>query len=139
MSQSTKVTPFEVGVMSAVIGGGVGYALAPRKYNLEQLLTIEPDVFEKSLPQKNMVKATDAQKIARNTILDARNTIIKAAKKNAAEEKLVEFLKSPDLDLAYKSIKGFLPKARAQSAVVLGVIGGAIGTITKMIYNQRNV
>lgn len=138
MSQSTTVTPFEVGVMSAVVGAGVGYALAPRKYNLEQLLTIEPDVFEKSLPQKNLVKATDAQKIAHNTIVDARNAIIKAAKKNAAEEKLVELLKSPDLDAAYKSIKGFLPKARAQSAVVLAVIGGAIGTIAKMIYNQKN-
>ncbi len=138
MSQSTTVTPFEVGVMSAAVGAGVGYALAPRKYNLEQLLTIEPDVFEKSLPQKNLVKATDAQKIAHNTIVDARNAIIKAAKKNAAEEKLVELLKSPDLDAAYKSIKGFLPKARAQSAVVLAVIGGAIGTIAKMIYNQKN-
>ncbi len=137
MSQSTTVTPFEVGVMSAVVGAGVGYALAPRKYNLEQLLTIEPDVFEKSISKKDLRKATDAQKIAYNAISDARDAIIKASKSNTAETKLMELMKSPDLDSAYRSIKGFLPKARAQSAVVLGIIGGAVGTIARMVYNQK--
>lgn len=138
MSQGTTVTPFEVGAMSAVVGAGVGYALAPRKYNLEQLLTIKPDIFEKSLPQKSMAKASEAQKIAHSVIKEAREVIIKAAGKNAAEEKLVEFLKSPDMYDAYKTIKGFLPKARAQSAIVLGVIAGVTGAIVKMVYNQKH-
>ena len=138
MSQSTTVTPFEVGAMSAVIGAGVGYAMAPRKYNLEQLLTIEPDVFEKSLPQTALAKATDDQKIAHSVITDARKDILTASKKNAAEERLRFLLKSADLDDAYKTIKGLLPKARIQAAVVLGIIGGAIGTIAKMIYDQKN-
>ena len=139
MSQSTTVTPFEVGAMSAIVGAGIGYALAPRKYNLEQLLTIEPDVFEKSLPQKSFVKASDAQRIARDAITKARDAVIKAAKKNEAEEKIRDFLKSAELDDAYKAIKSFLPKARLQSAVVLGIIGGAIGSIAKIIHDQKNV
>ena len=138
MSQSTTVTPFEVGAASAVAGAGVGYALAPRKYNLEQLLTIEPDVFEKSIPQKLIAKAEESQKIAHSAIVEARKSIADAAKTNSAETKLMELLKSPDLDLAYKSIKGFLPKARAQSAVVVGIIAGAVGTVAKMIYNEKN-
>ena len=107
MSQSTTVTPFEVGAMSAIVGAGIGYALAPRKYNLEQLLTIEPDVFEKSLPQKSFVKASDAQRIARDAITKARDAVIKAAKKNEAEDKIRDFLKSAELDDAYKAIKSF--------------------------------
>ncbi len=138
MSQSTTVTPFEVGVMSAIVGAGVGYAAAPRKYNLEQLLTIEPDVFEKSIPKKNLAKATDTQKIAYNAVVEARDAIIKASKSNTGETKLMELMKSPDLDSAYKSIKGFLPKARAQSAIVLAIVGGAIGSIAKIIYDQKN-
>ena len=138
MSQSTTVTPFEVGAMSAAVGAGVGYALAPRKYNLEQLLTIKPDVFEKTLPQQNMVKATDAQKIAHDAILKAREAIAEAAARNAADEKLVEFLKSPDLDDYYRTIKNFLPKARIQSAIVVGVLAGAVGTIARMVYNQKH-
>ena len=138
MSQSTTVTTFEVGAMSAVVGAGIGYALAPRKYNLEQLLTIKPDVFEKSLPQQNMVKATDAQKIARDAIVKAREAISEAEAKNAAEEKLIEFLKSPDLDDYYRTIKESLPKARAQSAIIVGLLAGAVGTIARMIYNQKH-
>ena len=39
MSQYNTVSPAEVGIMSGLMGAGIGYTIAPRKYNLEQLLT----------------------------------------------------------------------------------------------------
>ena len=57
--QYTSVSPAEVGLMTGMIGAGIGYTLAPRKYNLEQLLTQKPDVFEKSIPKKFLSKATN--------------------------------------------------------------------------------
>lgn len=53
MSQYTSISPAETGIVSGVIGAGIGYTLAPRKYNLEQLFTQDADVFEKTLPKKN--------------------------------------------------------------------------------------
>ena len=90
--QYTSVSPAEVGLMTGMIGAGIGYTLAPRKYNLEQLLTQAPDVFEKSVPKKYLNKATDAQKAAHKSITDARK------------------------------------------AIVLGIIGGVIGALSKIIF-----
>lgn len=132
--QYTSVSPAEVGLMTGIIGAGIGYTLAPRKYNLEQLLTQKPDVFEKSIPKKYMDKATDAQKAAHKTILDARKTLIESAKYNTAEAKLAEFIRNPKMENAYKKIKSFLPKARVQTAIVLGVIGAALGAFAKIIF-----
>ncbi len=130
----TSVSPAEVGLMTGMIGAGIGYTLAPRKYNLEQLLTQKTDVFEKSIPKKYLVKASDSQKNARKTIVDARKSILEAVKNNTAEAKLAEFITSPKLENAYKSIKGFLPKARVQTAIVFGVIGGLIGALSKIVF-----
>lgn len=137
MSQSTTVTPFEVGAVSAALGAGIGYAAAPRKYSLEQLLTLESDVFIRSIPETKLLNAEENQRLAYAAITDARRSIIEASKSNSGEAKLVELLKSQELNGAYKSIKKFLPKARAQSAIVLAVVGGAIGTIAKMIHSQK--
>ena len=101
--QYTSVSPAEVGLMTGMIGAGIGYTLAPRKYNLEQLLTQKPDVFEKS-------------------------------KTNTGEAKLAELIRAPKFENAYKAIKSFLPKARVQTAIVLGVVGGFIGALSKIIF-----
>ncbi len=132
--QYTSVSPAEVGLMTGMIGVGIGYTLAPRKFNLEQLLTQKPDVFEKSIPEKYLSKAADSQKAAHKSIVEARKSLLDAAKTNTAEAKLAEFVKSPKLENAYKAIKKFLPKARVQTAIVLGVIGGVIGALSKIIF-----
>ena len=132
--QYTSVSPAEVGLMTGMIGAGIGYTIAPRKYNLEQLLTQAPDVFEKSVPKKYLNKATDAQKAAHKSITDARKSILEAVKTNTAEAKLAELVRTPKLENAYKAIKSFLPKARVQTAIVLGIIGGVIGALSKIIF-----
>lgn len=130
----TSVSPAEVGLMTGMIGAGIGYTLAPRKYNLEQLLTQKPDVFEKSIPQKYLSKATELQKNAHKILVDARKLISEASKTNTGEAKLVELIRSPKLENAYKAIKSFLPKARVQTAIVLGIVGGFIGALSKIIF-----
>lgn len=135
--QYSSVSPAEVGMVSGVIGAGIGYTLAPRKYNLEQLLTQKPDVFEKSIDPKLLSKAENTQKIAYNVLKEARENISKAVKNNSAESKLAELLETPKVTYAYKTIKGFLPKARVQTAIILGIIGAFIGTIAKIIYGDK--
>ena len=44
-----SVSNAEIGIASGILGASVGYILAPRKYNLEQLITQEPEIFEKSI------------------------------------------------------------------------------------------
>lgn len=132
--QYTSVSPAEVGLMTGMIGAGIGYTLAPRKYNLEQLLTQKPDVFEKSIPKKFLSKATDSQKKAHKLLVEARKSILEASKTNTGEAKLAELIRAPKLENAYKAIKSFLPKARVQTAIVLGVVGGFIGALSKIIF-----
>ncbi len=132
--QYTSVSPVEVGLMTGMIGAGIGYTLAPRKYNLEQLLTQKPDVFEKSIPKKFLRKATDSQKKAHKLLVEARKSILEASKTNTGEAKLAELIRAPKFENAYKAIKSFLPKARVQTAIVLGVVGGFIGALSKIIF-----
>ena len=132
--QYTSVSPAEVGLMTGMIGAAIGYTLAPRKYNLEQLLTQKPDVFEKSIPKKFLSKATDSQKKAHKLLVEARKSILEASKTNTGEAKLAELIRAPKFENAYKAIKSFLPKARVQTAIVLGVVGGFIGALSKIIF-----
>lgn len=132
--QYTSVSPAEVGLMTGMIGAGIGYTLAPRKYNLELLLTQKPDVFEKSIPKKFLSKATDSQKKAHKLLVEARKSILEASKTNTGEAKLAELIRAPKFENAYKAIKSFLPKARVQTAIVLGVVGGFIGALSKIIF-----
>ncbi len=137
MNQYTSVSPVEVGVMSGVIGAGIGYTLAPRKYNLEQLLTQKSDVFEKSFPKNVIEKAGPSQKIAYNTIVEGRNILEEAARTNTIEAKIAEFAGAPKYLKAYREIKGFLPKARIQTAIILGIIGGFAGVIGKIMLGEK--
>ena len=132
--QYTSVSPAEVGLMTGLVGAGIGYSLAPRKYNLEQLLTQKPVVFEKSIPKNFLSKATDSQKKAHKLLVEARKSILEASKTNTGEAKLAELIRAPKFENAYKAIKSFLPKARVQTAIVLGVVGGFIGALSKIIF-----
>lgn len=137
MSQSvSSVSPAQVGAVSMVIGGGIGYAIAPEKYNLEQLLTQSPDVFEKSLPKK--VMADKKYSAAYNSIVDARNTVKDALMNNKIETKLAELIRAPKLEKAYSIIREQLPKARVQNAILVGVIAGILATFTKILFGNSN-
>lgn len=138
MSQYNTVSPAEVGVMSGIIGAGVGYTIAPRKYNLEQLLTQKPDVFEKTLSKDLMNNATPDQHAAHKVLLEGRNLIQKAHQNNTMEAKLADLLGSPKYTKAYRNIKNLLPKARVQTAIILGMIGGLVGAICKVIMGDNN-
>lgn len=137
MSRTSSVTPAEVGAGSAIIGAGIGYTLAPRKFNLEQLLTQKPDVFVKTLPEKVLNAGTEAHKTAYAAIVDARKAVVDASKKNLGEAKLAELVRAPKMENAYKVVKGFIPKARVQTAIVLGVIGGLIGVLARIIFGEK--
>ncbi len=139
MDHYTSVSPAEVGAMSAVIGAGIGYTLAPRKYNLEQLLTQEPDVFEKSLP-KNVIADSDNPvfKAAYKALERGRKILFESAKNQTNDARLAEMLNTPLYLNSYKQLKSFIPKARVQTAIVLGVIGGLIGSLAKIIFYNDN-
>lgn len=137
MSQYTSISPAETGIVSGVIGAGIGYTLAPRKYNLEQLFTQDADVFEKTLPKKVMEKTSKDQKAAYNLITDAREYLEKS-NKNSADTTLAAFLDSPKYSRAYRKVKSFIPKAKVQSAVVLGFIGTLVGVIGKIAFGDNN-
>ena len=137
MDRYTSVSPAEVGLVSGITGAAVGYTLAPRKYNLEQLLTQQPDVFEKSINTKLLAKSDKVHKTAFQKLKDARKTISEALKNNTAERKLAELLQSPELKDSYKNIKGFLPKARLQTAIILAAIGAVIGTLGSVMCGNK--
>lgn len=138
MSQSvSSYSPAQAGAVSAVLGAGVGYVFAPEKYNLEQLLTQKADVFEKSIPLKAAAD-NKSRTSAYNSILEARKVVANAAKQNKAESKIAELIKAPNLEKAYTSIRGLLPKARVQNAVLVGVIAGIFGAFTKILFGDSN-
>ncbi len=138
MTQYTSVSPAETGIMTGVISAGIGYTLAPRKYNLEQILTQKPDVFEKSFPKEVMQNAGKEQKKAHNIILEGRKILKDAAKNNKTDAKLAELLNTPKYSKAYRAVKDFLPKARVQTAIVFGVIGALAGIFGRIIFGDKS-
>lgn len=138
MAQYTSVSPAETGIMTGIISAGVGYTLAPRKYNLEQILTQKPDVFEKSFPKEVIQKSGKEQKKAFDIILDGRKILQHAAKTNSTDAKLAELLNAPKYSKAYRAVKDFLPKARVQTAIVFGVIGGLAGVFGRIIFGEKS-
>lgn len=138
MTQYTSVSPAETGIMTGVISAGIGYTLAPRKYNLEQILTQKPDVFEKSFPKEVMQNAGKEQKKAHNIILEGRKILKDAAKNNKTDAKLAELLNTPKYSKAYRAVKNFLPKARVQTAIVFGVIGALAGIFGRIIFGDKS-
>ena len=131
------VTTCEIGVASGLLGAGIGYVLAPRKYNLEQLLRQESSEFDKSVRTKYLKGNNTEQGKAYHAIVKARENLAKAFETNKGEAKLVEYTRSPELISAYKSIKKLIPHARAQSALFVGVLSG-IGAAMIRIFSNKN-
>ncbi len=139
MSESVpSVSSAEVGIASGILGAGVGYILAPRKYNLEQLITQPHDVFEKSVPKSALTKMDEKPKKAYDLIVDARSKYFKAVENNAGEAKLVELTRAPSLESAYKSIKKIIPKAKTESAIIVGAIMGFLAMVVNYMAKPRN-
>ena len=139
MSQGVpSVSSAEIGIASGFMGAGVGYILAPAKYDLEELLTQEPDIFEKSLPKSVISKQAETQKNAYHMIVDARTALVKAAAKNTKDAKLAELTKTPYLESAYHNIKSYIPKARTEYAVFVGILAAFAGMVVNYISNPRN-
>ena len=138
MDRYTSVSPAEIGLASGLAGAAVGYTLAPRKYNLEQLLTQKPDVFVKSIDPKLLGKSSSEHKKAFQTLKNARKTLVDAIKNNTSERKLAELLQTPELRDSYKKLKGFLPKARLQTAIILAAIGAVAGTLGSIMCGNRH-
>lgn len=139
MSKSVPpVTTGEVGFASFFLGAGVGYILAPRKYDLEQLFQIPDDTFEKALPSKDMKIYTAEQRQARNKIISGRNQIKKVMDTVLFDEKIKELLAKHEYGNAYNSIKSMIPKARAQTALILGIISGTTAILIKNFSKPKN-
>ena len=137
MTQYTSISPAETGIMTGVVSAAAGYALAPRKYNLEQLLTQKPDVFQKSFSENVMKNAGKEQKKALDIILEGRKILKNASKNNSAEAKLAELLNAPKYSKAYRAVKDFLPKARVQTAIVFGIIGALAGIFGRIMFGEK--
>ena len=137
MTQYTSISPAETGIMTGVVSAAAGYALAPRKYNLEQLLTQKPDVFQKSFSENVMKNAGKEQKKALDIILEGRKILKNASKNNSVEAKLAELLNAPKYSKAYRAVKDFLPKARVQTAIVFGIIGALAGILGRKMFGEK--
>ena len=68
LSVSPVIEPFAGGV----IGMGIGYTLAPRKYSLKRLLLLREDKFEQIYSRELAVNMSAKEKIALNEIKNAR-------------------------------------------------------------------
>lgn len=139
MSESVpSVSSAEVGLASGILGTGVGYVLAPRRYNLEQLLTQTPDVFEKSILKNKIPAHEEAPKKAYQQIMEARQSYMDAVSKNTGEAKLIELTRATSLESAYKNIKRFIPKAKAESAIIVGALASALAMVINYIASSRD-
>lgn len=126
MSQGVPaVTGGEIGLASGLLGAGVGYVLAPKSYNLEDLLTAKADVFEKAVNTKYLANGTQKDKEAYNLIKSKRG-----------QKNISELLKSPELENAYKLVRRYIPRARAQSAMLLGIIAGVVGALVNKLSSK---
>ena len=115
----------EIGLASGLLGAGVGYVLAPKSYNLEDLLTAKPDVFEKAVNTKYLANGTQKDKEAYNLIKSKRG-----------QKNISELLKSPELENAYKLVRRYIPRARAQSAMILGIVAGVAGALVNKLSSK---
>ncbi|MBO6087736.1 hypothetical protein J6P92_05245 [bacterium] len=129
MSKSVPaVTGGEIALASGLLGAGVGYILAPKKYNLKDLLTVKPDIFEKAVIKKYIINGTEKDKQAYN--------LIKSSREEVKKRGVSELLKSSQLENAYKSVRKYIPRARTQSAVILGVLAGVTGALVNKLSSK---
>lgn len=100
MSESSLViNPAIEPFAGGVIGLGVGYSLAPRKYSLKRLLILRKDVFDKIYSENLISNMTDKEKAAIKNIKKARqdyraskNQVFEQVRETAAKWKK-EFIK----------------------------------------------
>ena len=139
MSESVPaVNSFEIGLASGCLGAGVGYVLAPRKYNLEQLLTQDSVEFQNAVPKKFIKKKNIDLQNAYNTIVKAREDIVNAFKSNTGEAKLVEYIRTPKYIEAYKHIKRLIPHARIQTAIISGLVAGVAAVFVRIFSDKES-
>ena len=131
------VTTCEIGVASGLLGAGVGYILAPRKFNLEQLLRQDSNEFNQSIRTKYLKPDNKEQNKAYQAIVKARENLTKAFETNKGEAKLVEYTRKPELIRAYKHIKRLIPHARGQSALFVGILSGIGAAIIRIFSNKH--
>lgn len=131
-----SVTSAEIGFAGGFLGAGIGYVLAPKRYNLEQLLSQSEDVFEKAIPHKYVLKGTQEQKDALKSIKQARKVLAGSA--DTFEAKLVEYIRTPKFEKAYKSLKKFIPRARIEMALVAGVLSGLTTLAIKYLSDTKS-
>lgn len=134
-----SVSSAEVAIASGILGAGVGYVLAPRKYNLEQLITQQPDVFEKSISKVKMAKdGNDVTQEAYKLVQNARRDYMAAVAENAAEAKLVELSRAPSLASAYNKLKSFIPKAKTQYSLLIGALAAFATVVINYVTDTRS-
>ncbi len=139
MSQSVSaVTPVELGLASGFLAAGIGYGIAPRKYNLEQLLTQDSDIFKKSIPQNFIKNASGQQKAAHNKLIETRKILNNIVNADLFDKKLSECIKKTELQNAYTSIKKFIPRARIETALVSGILTAILVTACKALFGSKN-
>lgn len=138
MSQDISVSPAAVGISCAAIGAGIGYATAPEKYSLKQLLTQEPDTFEKIIPKNVLDKAKETQKKGYEIIVNARRTVEEAVKNKKGDAKVTELIAQDELKDSFRNMKKMLPKAKVQSMVIGAFVAGVLGTLAKIIFGSSN-
>lgn len=131
------VTSCEIGVASGLLGAGVGYVLAPPKYNLEQLLTQDTVEFQNAMPLKYITKNKDRLS-AYKTIVKAREALTQAFNTNRGEALLVEYMGNQKYIDAYKSVKKVIPRARVQTAIVAGILSGVAAVFIKIFSGENS-
>lgn len=137
MSQSVSaVTPVEFGLASGFLAAGIGYGIAPRKYNLEQLLTQDSDVFKESVPQKFIKNGSTQQKAAHKKLIETRKILNDIVNADLFDKKLSEFIKKTELQNAYTSIKKFIPRARIETALISGIVTAIAVTACKALFGS---
>jgi hypothetical protein len=137
MSNSVpSVSSAEIAVASGLLGAGIGYLAAPRKYNLEDLLTQKPDVFQKAVPKNLLV--SESERNAYDMISFSRASLLDAIKSNSGDATLAELLKSKENIEAYKIIKDLIPKTRATTAAIVGVLSGIAVLIIRYLTSPNN-
>ena len=132
------VTTGEVGLASGLLGAGIGYVTAPRRYDLEQLLTKGDDVFEKALPVKQILKGTEEEQAARNVLYKARLLLNNELNSKIFESRLDDIMKTPNVNTAYKTVEQYIPKARKEFALILGVLSFGLAVIIKKFTDSNS-
>ncbi|MDR1168980.1 MAG: hypothetical protein LBK53_08875 [Heliobacteriaceae bacterium] len=127
----SSLSPAWVGVFAAAIGGGAGYAVAPGRYNLQDLLTQNQDTFKKTFSDDVMKFVSDSGKQSVNKITEARKVLDGGAD-------IAKMLKDKTLKADYKNIKGLLPNAKIYAAVIGALAAGLIAMVVKIVSTPKN-